>query len=134
IEDAFYAPHDLVVEIQSFIADHEHLFGRDPSYAEVAVVFSIESNYRALAAREVMADNRTNEMSEEQVPFGVVCDELSDAIQPYDVVFFPDGVLRSDDLSVEDLARYRTVVLPACGYLTDRQAELLEGALLNGVR
>ncbi|MDP9184897.1 MAG: hypothetical protein M3O29_04415, partial [Actinomycetota bacterium] len=77
IEDAFYPPHDVTVEIQSFIADHEELYGRDPSLAEVAVVFSIESNYRALAAREVMADNRTNEMPEGEHPFGMVCEELS---------------------------------------------------------
>jgi hypothetical protein len=126
IEDAFYPPHDLAVEIQTFLAGNEDLFAPGPTLAEVGVVFSIESNYRALAAREVMADNRTNEMPEGQVPFGVVCDVLSDASQPYDVIFFPEGELRADDLEPEDLLRYRTLVLPDCAYLTDRQAELLE--------
>jgi len=119
IEDAFYPPHDVTIEIQTFLADHEDLFGRDPSLAEVAVVFSIESNYRALAAREVMADNRTNEMPEGEHPFGVVCDALSGAMQPYDVVFFPDGDLRPDDLERQDLHGYRTVILPTCSFLTD---------------
>jgi hypothetical protein len=134
IEDAFYPPHDLASEIQAFLADHEELFGTDPTLAETAVVFSIESNYRALAAREVMADNRTNEMPEGEIPFSLVCDVLSDATQPYDVLFFPDGDLRQDDLTDADLTRYRTIVLPACSVLTDRQAELLGRALDSGVR
>jgi len=132
IEDAFYPPHELTVEIQTFLADHEDLFGRDPSLAEVAVVFSIESNYRALAAREVMADNRTNEMPEGEHPFGIVCDTLSAAIQPYDVVFFPDGDLRPDDPERQDLRRYRTVILPHCSFLTDTQADLVERFLDGG--
>jgi hypothetical protein len=132
IEDAFYPPHDLAVEIQTFLADHEDLFGRDPSLAEVAVVFSIESNYRALAAREVMADNRTNEMPESEHPFGVVCDALSAAMLPYDVVFFPDGDLRPDDPERQDLHRYRTVVLPHCSFLTDTQADLVQRFLDDG--
>jgi hypothetical protein len=132
IEDAFYPPHGLAVEIQTFLADHEELFGRDPTLAEVAVVFSIESNYRALAAREVMADNRTNEMPEGEQPFGVVCDALSAAMQPYDVVFFPEGELRPDDPERQDLRRYRTVILPACSFLTDAQADLVEAFLAAG--
>jgi hypothetical protein len=98
----------------------------------VAVVFSIESNYRALAAREVMADNRTNEMPEGEQPFGVVCDALSAAMQPYDVVFFPEGELRPDDPERQDLRRYRTVILPACSFLTDAQADLVEAFLAAG--
>jgi hypothetical protein len=132
IEDAFYPPHDLAVEIQTFLADHEDLFGRDPTFAEVAVVFSIESNYRALAAREVMADNRTNEMPEGEQPFGVVCDVLSAAMQPYDVVFFPDGDLRPDDRERQDLRRYATAILPGCSFLTEAQADLVQQHLDAG--
>ena len=134
IEDAFYPPHDLAVEIQTFLAEHEALFGRDPTLAEVAVVFSIESNYRALAAREVMADNRTNEMPEGEQPFGVVCDALSAATQPYDVVFFPDGDLRPDDLERQDLGRYRTAIMPSCSFLTVEQADLIDRYLAGGGR
>jgi hypothetical protein len=134
IEDAFYPPHDLAVEIQTFLAEHEELFGRDPTLAEVAVVFSIESNYRALAAREVMADNRTNQMPEGEQPFGVVCDALSAAMQPYDVVFFPEGDLRPDDPQRQDLRSYATVILPGCSFLTPAQADLLAEHLDAGGR
>ncbi len=133
IQDAFYAPHEVAVEIQSFLADHEELFaGR--TWHEVAVVFSIESNYRALAAREVMADNRTNEMPVGGMPFGTVCEALSSAVHPYDVLFFPDGELRPDSLTVEDLAAYRTLVLPDCSSLTLAQAALVSGYLEGGGR
>jgi hypothetical protein len=133
IQDAFYPPHELAAEIQSFIAEHEDLYSTR-SWSEVAVVFSIESNYRFLAAREVMADNRTNVLPEGKVAFGVVCDALSSAAQPYDVVFFPEGELRPDTLRPEDLAQYRTVVLPDCSFLTSRQAEVLERYLDSGGR
>jgi hypothetical protein len=130
IQDAFYAPHEVAVEIQAFLADHEDLFAPE-TWHEVAVVFSIESNYRALAAREVMADNRRNEVAEGQVPFGAVCERLSAAAHPYDVLFFPDGELRADELTAEDLARYRALLLPDCRYLTATQASLI-GAFLDG--
>jgi hypothetical protein len=131
IQDAFYAPHDAAVEIQSFLADHEELFTSETMH-EVGVVFSIESNYRALAAREVMADNRTNELPEGQVPFSVVGEALSQVAVPYDVVFFPDGDLRLDTIGAADLLRYRTLVLPDCSYLTAPQAEALRGYLVGG--
>jgi hypothetical protein len=133
IQDAFYAPHEVTVEIQTFLADHEELFTPETLH-EVGVVFSIESNYRALAAREVMADNRTNELPEEQVPFGVVCEGLSEVAVPYDVVFFPDGDLRQDSITAAELIRYRTLVLPQCSYLTAPQTEALLGYLDGGGR
>jgi hypothetical protein len=131
IEDAFYAPHELATEIQTFLADHEELLAPRTA-SEVGVVFSIESNYRALAAREVMSDNRTNEPPEGEIAFGRVCDALDDASQPYDVVFFPDGELRADDLTPGDLARYRTLVLPDVRFLTPVQGALLSGFVAAG--
>jgi len=131
IEDAFYPPHDLATEIQSFIADHEQLHSTR-SFSEVGVVFSIESSYRAVAANELGADNRTNEIGEARLPFWEACEALSAALQPYDVVFFPDGTLRPDSLTVEALRQYRTLVLPECRWLTKRQAELLVEYLAAG--
>jgi hypothetical protein len=59
IEDAFYAPHDLCVEIQSFLAEHDHLFSPRTA-CDVAVVYSVESMSRLMAKRDAFADNRTN--------------------------------------------------------------------------
>jgi hypothetical protein len=124
IEDAFYAPHELCVEIQTFLADHEHLFSRQ-TYSEVGVVYSVRSHSRLMAEREAGSDNRENVVHEVPVPFLDACRALSDAHQPYDVVIFPDGELRPDTLTVDDLRQYRTLVAAGCDDLTEAQAALL---------
>ena len=135
VEDAFYAPHDLVIEIQSFLADHERLYGRDPTFAEVGVVYGLQSNAVTRSTAELPADNRLNVMADRDVlPFDRVSRLLCAALQPYDVLFFPDGELRSDSLEPQDLARYRTLVVPGCDVLTERQADLLEGYVDGGGR
>jgi hypothetical protein len=124
IEDSFYAPHDLVVEIQSFLADHERVFAR-ATYSEVGVVYSVRSHSQAMASRDAFADNRTNVSADVEVPFLAACRALSRARQPYDVVYFPDGELRADELTAPDLAQYRTLVVAGCDDLSDHQAALL---------
>ncbi|MFL5761135.1 MAG: hypothetical protein ACJ789_15560 [Thermomicrobiales bacterium] len=130
-QDSFWAPHDLCVEIQRFLADHEHLFSRR-TCAEVAVVYSIESNFRRVARPEQFEDHRRLAAREEALPFWNVCNALSEETQPYDVLFFPDGALRSDTLTVEDVHQYRTLILPECQYLTDAQGDLLSAFLEEG--
>ena len=127
VEDAFYPPHELAAEIQAFLADHEHLFAGDPTWAEVAVVYGIESNAVARTAIELPKDNRENVMFEgDMLAFDQVSRVLCKAAQPYDVLLFPEGELRQDTLGDDDLAMYATIVLPAVDVLTERQAELLE--------
>jgi hypothetical protein len=133
IQEAFYAPHDLCIQIQGFLAENEHLFSAE-SASEVGVIFSVESAFRAVASRDLFADNRTNAPGEARVWFWEVCEALSDASQPYDVIFFPDGVLRSDGLELDDLLRYRTIVAPDCSFLTDAQASAIAGYLERGGR
>ena len=127
VEDAFYPPHELAAEIQAFLADHEHLFASDPTWAEVAVVYGIESNAVARTAIELPMDNRENVMFEgDMLAFDQVSRVLCKAAQPYDVLLFPEGELRQDTLGDDDLSMYATIVLPAVDVLTERQAELLE--------
>ncbi len=130
-EEAFYPPHDLVVEIQDFLADHEALFSRT-SASRTAVVYSIESNFYGGAKPDEIANNTLNIMVEETLPFWHACDSLASAAQPYDVVIFPEGTLRKDHLTAEDLAQYRTLVLPGCHFLTETQAGLVEAHLKRG--
>ncbi len=131
IQDSFYAPHDLVVEIQSFLAEHEHLYSRR-TFSEVGVVYSVGSNQQMVARRDVFADNRLNVSEGEAVPFWQVCEELSASHQSYDVIFFPDGELREDSLRAADLARYGTLILPDCRFLTPFQAVVLFTYLEDG--
>jgi hypothetical protein len=131
IEDSFYAPHDLVTEIQGFLADNDRLYARQ-TYHEVAVVYSIESA-RALVSQADASDNLSNATDESvRVPYRVVTRGLADAGVPYDVVLFPDGVTAPDRVDEGQLSRYRTVVLPDCHFLTDQQAAALQGYLDAG--
>ena len=135
VEDAFYPPHGLATEIQAFIADHEDLYGGDPTWAEIGVVYGITSNMRRRAEVELPADNRENILPETDVlAFDQVSRVLAAAAQPYDVLLFPDGELRSDALEPSDLAAYRTLIVPSCDRLTPRQADLLEGFADDGGR
>jgi hypothetical protein len=124
IEDSFWAPHELCVEIQNFLAEHERLFSWRTA-SEVAVVYSVESNFRRVARRDQFVDNRSNVSGEEGIPFWDACEALSAAVQPYDVLFFPDGELRADELTPEDLTQYRVLVLPEVTFLTPAQEALL---------
>jgi hypothetical protein len=134
IEDAFYAPHELCVEIGGFLAEHEALYSTE-SAAEVGVVFSIESSLaHEEAARAALANNRLNLLPEQLAPFWAASEALCDAGQPYDVIMFPDGTLRPDTVTGADLSRYRALVLADCAILTDQQADALLGYLDGGGR
>ncbi|MFL6097046.1 MAG: hypothetical protein ACJ71Y_16465, partial [Blastococcus sp.] len=133
IEDSFYAPHELATQIQTFLADHEELFSRR-THNEVAVVYSIESN-RELVGRADTSDNISNARDESvEVPYRVATGALAEAAVPFDVVLFADGVTAEDRVDPEVLRRYRSVVLPACGFLTDAQARALLEYLDGGGR
>ena len=132
-QDAFYPPHELCVEIQDFLAAHESLFSRQ-TCNEVAVVYSIESEFQRAARRDQVANDPVNLTSGGAIPFWTVCDALCDATQPYDVLFFPDGELRTDTLRASDLGQYRTVILPDCPVLTSAQAQLLRDVLAAGTQ
>jgi hypothetical protein len=130
-EDAFYAPHELAVEIQDFLAANEALFSRKTA-SQTAVVYSVESNAYGESKPDEAANNTLNLMVEETLPFWHACDALSTAVEPYDVVMFPDGTLRTDHLTPDDLAQYRTLVLPGCHFLTDTQVGLIRAHLERG--
>jgi hypothetical protein len=131
IQDSFSPPHELCVEIQRFLADHEHLYSHKTASA-TAVVYSVETEFQRESGRGIFADNRYNVETSEVDPFWQVCEALSNAAQPYDVLFFPDGDLRSDTLTYENLGQYQTLVLPDCRYLTKAQAQLLRDYLEKG--
>ncbi|MDF2760076.1 MAG: hypothetical protein K0S99_2710, partial [Thermomicrobiales bacterium] len=132
-QDAFYPPHELCIEIQDFLATNERLFSRQ-TCNDVAVVYSIESEFQRPARRDQVANDPLNLASGGTIPFWTVCDALCDATQPYDVLIFPDGELRKDTMTASDLAQYRTVILPDCAVLTSDQARLLHDALVTGTR
>jgi hypothetical protein len=131
IEDSFHPPHDLVVEVQTFLADNERLYSKATSH-EVAVVYSVAST-RELIAEADASDNLTNARdSSVRVPYRRATEALSRASVPFDVVIFADGETAPDRVDAEALAGYRTVVLPDCFDLTAGQVEALKGCLDKG--
>ncbi|MDX6302416.1 MAG: hypothetical protein QOF53_3630 [Nocardioidaceae bacterium] len=131
IEDSFHPPHELAVEIQGFLAEHDALYTKR-TWHEVAVVFSVEST-RELVARADASDNLTNARDESvRVPYRTATKSLSTSSVPFDVVLFPDGLTAPDRVGAEALTGYGTVVLPDCFALTDRQAQAVRTALDAG--
>ena len=133
IQDSFNPPHELCVEIQRFLADNESLYSHR-TYSETAVVYSVETEFQRESGRGIFADNRYNVETSEVGPFWQACEALSNAAQPYDVPFFPDGDLRPDSLKPETLSQYRTLILPDSRYLTQAQSQLLRNYLERGGR
>ena len=131
IQDSFNPPHELCVEIQKFLAEHESLYSHKTA-SETAVVYSVETEFQRESGRGIFADNRYNQDTSEVGLFWQVCEALSDAVQPYDVVFFPDGELRDDTLTAESLKQYQSLILPDCRYLTPAQSQLLRDYLGAG--
>ena len=131
IEDSFYAPHGLATEVQSFLADHEHLFARR-TVNEVAVVFSVEST-RELIGKADASDNTTNARDASVVvPYRVVTETLASNAVPFDVVIWADGRTAPDRATAEALQRYATVVLPDVHTMTAGQLAAIEGYLAGG--
>jgi hypothetical protein len=123
IEDSFWAPHDITVEIQDFICENERLYSTD-TFSEVALLFSIQSAY----------DWEEHQGWKQRFPFWTAADGLVEQQQPFDVVVLPEGELREDWITAEDLAKYRTIVLPECTSLTPAQVEAIRGYLDRGGR
>ncbi len=131
VEDAFYAPHDLCLEVQSFLAGNEHLYG-PRTYSETAVAFSVGGALQLPVINRFREDERGSTGS--SAPFWAVCQQLSAAAQPYDVIVLPDGELRIGAPTPNDLAAYRTLILPDCRVLTEAHAAALIGYLDAGGR
>jgi hypothetical protein len=124
VQDSFWPPHELCVEINEWLAEHEHLYS-STSAARVAVVYSEPSNFLLETRDPALSNNTLNLMTDDKLPFWSVCEALTDAVQPYDVVIFPDGELRADTITADDLTRYDTVILPHVHVLTEQQAGAL---------
>jgi len=133
IQDSFWAPHDLLVDVQSFLAEHDDLIGLR-SRNELAVVDSVASN-RDLVSRADASDNLRNARDESVVvPHRVVTRTLAAVGAPFDEVLFTDGVVADDTVTADHLRRYRVVVLPACWWLTHGQLSALLSYLDGGGR
>jgi hypothetical protein len=120
-QDSFWAPHEVLLEIQSFLADHEELYSTR-TFSETAVAYSVPSAF----------EWQDGGGGRDFAPFSDACDALVREHQPFDVVVLPEGELRPDTIGLAELAQYRTLALPSCTVLTPHQAAVLRGFLDRG--
>ena len=138
IEDAVWAPHEETIAIQSFLADHDHLYSTE-STNDVAVLTSPRAMLVAQAldgARQAKIDpvtGRRRQDSTRGVELFTVLEAIAGDGHPIDVIPLHDDRLRTDDLDPEALRRYRRLVLVECAGLTDHQLAAVLGRLDAGV-
>jgi hypothetical protein len=82
IEDSFWAPHDLNLEIQDFLAQNERLYSTE-TFSEACVLFSIQSAF----------DWEERTAGKERFPFWAATEGLVEQHQPFDVIVLPEGVI-----------------------------------------
>jgi len=138
IKDAFWPPRSVTEEVQTFLADNDHLFSKH-SGANVLVLYSFPSYYwrEAVAGySDSVLDNKEGILSYSvadiedpngpRLPFWEIIKSLSDHQVQYDVRFIADGKLRADDLVLNDISSYDMVILPDCDVLTSNQIDVLK--------
>ncbi len=107
-----YTPYFL------FVNSHPELFSKEQD-GEIGLVYSLAS-------------------SENYSSFEGAFYLLSDTQRSFDVIVFGDNKWFNESLTLNDLLKYRAILLPNTGYLTDEQVELLlnyaeQGGILIGI-
>lgn len=126
IEDAFYLPDELAVEIQSFLKQiDDGLSNRSAN--DVCVLFDVATNAVASLWGEIFVDNRSNETTEsDRSPFWNLTTDLGLRGVPFDVVAVNDDVVRARRFRAEDLQRYTLVLVPSGSDLPDWAYDALQ--------
>ena len=139
IKDSFYPPRELTCQVQDFLSSHEAFYEKAPVKG-AAVLYSFGSYYWREATKGGGGGNGMQDQfdslmeataadwydpSIKRLPFWDIIRELSRGHAMYDVKMLPDGELRPDDFSPEDLAPYDMIVIPDCNELTRNQAGII---------
>lgn len=138
IKDSFYPPRALTQEVQDFLYAHEDFYPKTPIKG-AAILYSFGSYYWREATKgggangmqdnfENLLDATTTEWqdpSAKRLPFWDMIREMSYAHVMYDVKILPDGDLRPDDFTAEQLSPYPMIILPDCYVLTENQAQIV---------
>ncbi|MBQ5986354.1 MAG: hypothetical protein IJL59_03725, partial [Clostridia bacterium] len=138
IKTGFWPPRDVTEQVQTFLAEHDDLFGKR-SGANVLVPYSFPSYYWREVTKKGGGDQFTDvdsillyksveEQSENasRLPFWEIIQRLSEQQTLYDVRMFGDDELRPDRVSADDWTQYDLIILPECDYLTANQCEEIE--------
>jgi N-acetylglucosamine-6-sulfatase len=124
----YYAPLDACEQYVRFIQDNREAYEGVDHLTDVGLLFSYASE---IWDYWVGAD--TAESNHSLQWYGVA-QALTDMSVQYDVVFAPDGNIISDNLTLDDLLKYETLIVPWAYSLRDEHVALLEEYAGSGKR
>lgn len=137
IQDSFWAPKRLLDECGEFLATVDGLRAHR-SINEVGVIFPVAVAMQAEidGPRWIRDDLRgtAEEPIVDQIVYWDVIEKLSKEGILYDCIPLPDERERTNDVTAESLARYRTVIVPGRVNLSGAQLEELSHFAASGGR
>jgi arylsulfatase A-like enzyme len=116
----YYAPLDACEPYVRFIQDNRALYEGQEHMADVGVLFSYASQIW-----DFWGDATSGTASHNRQYYGLA-QALTDMSVQYEVVFAPDGGIIPDQLALDQLVRYDTLLVPWTYCLSDAQIGLLE--------
>jgi hypothetical protein len=131
IKDSYWVPRDLVVETGRFLTRIDPLISNTSPH-RTAVVFSVRSIIDSTIDSDQFNDGDrwfpvVEQPDAHPESYWATIEDLSRRTKTFDVVVFPDEVLRPNDPETQALERYDTVVLPdAWGVSAAQHASVLE--------
>ncbi|WP_022884753.1 hypothetical protein [Glaciibacter superstes] len=131
IKDSYWVPRDLVVETGQFLKQIDPLISNVSPHL-TAVIFSVHSLIDNAIDSDQFADGDrwfpiVTQPDARPASYWESIESLSRSTRTFDVVVFPDEILRENDSVAQSLDRYDTVVLPdVWGVSSSQHAQLLE--------
>ncbi len=139
LKKSFCPPRHVTEQVQSFLYNHEDFYPRGPVKG-AAVLYSFGSYYWREATKgggggNGMQDNFRDLMDAttadwhdpdiKRLPFWDIIKEMSALHGMYDIKMLPDGELRADDFTADQIADYPMIVIPDCDTLTENQSQIV---------
>ena len=103
------APEQLIDYIR-FIRQHQNYFEDTSTYNTLAILY---------------LNSAIRKRPESHFKYLALGQALAEAGYQYDVLYGGDGIYSSDDLDMQRLSRYKAILIPEAGNLTDTQAHAL---------
>jgi hypothetical protein len=124
----YYAPLEECQEYVRFIRDNQEVYQDSEHLVDVGVVYSYAS-----AIWDFWMDASMSGTNHSLQWYGLT-QALTDLSIQYDVLFAPDGEILANDLTLNDLLGFETLIVPWAYSLSDEHVSLLENYASSGKR
>ena len=122
----YHAPLEACKDFSRFISDNQDVLQGAAPMPDAGVVFSFASE---------IWDYWVNPASKEPnhvLQYYGLCQALTDMSIQYQTIFAADGTILPDTLSLEDLLKFPTIIVPWAYALNDAQVNLLKEFAMSG--